>query len=292
MCDGSLFAAVCFTTGNAIDILGYAGAITAFWIGFSRYRKDQAWKRKEYVAGAWEKIKASPLSMNAMVMLDYSLRWIHLNANKPNATPEYARISVGWCAAALIPHNVKGRPQYGRVGAYVRDAFDDFLSNLDEINSMIDANLLKKKDVRFYLGYWASKLGRPQPVAAAEIAEWRNAVDRQIAEKMRDRDLDDSQQKMIADFFGYALPRNLYLFMGAYKFRGVIDLCHRLNHEPLPPREFELTDGDDYRALWEELASECRAGFWNRVADHARLESEKKKAEYGFGQPDRTSTAP
>jgi hypothetical protein len=281
----------CVTTDNLIDLIAYGFAFLAFLIGMLQYGTDQEWKRKEFVAAAWEKVKASPLSANAMTMLDYSLRWIHLNADKPNAVPVYARISWGWCAAALIPHTIDDPPEYGRAGALVRDAFDDFLTNLDIINGMIKAKLLSQGDVKIYLGYWAEKIVEPRRITETELAEGRKAVREWLATR---RPLDEylkehaAQRKTIHQFFKRAVTRSLYLHCRAYGFKDVLDLCRKLN---CTTADSGSTSDDPYNSLLGEVQEECKSRLWDSVIEQARRESDDKAAQYEREEKQRAAAA-
>jgi hypothetical protein len=234
---------------NWLTLLGYAGASIAFLFAWNQYRKDQTWKRRESIAALVEKIEQSPLSRNATTMLDYSLRWIHLNAHQEQDDKVEARVSYAWSAGVLIPHEMSDRPQLGAEGALIRDCFDDFLSQLDFIQSMIDAELLTAEDVRPYLDYWADAITdveQQQPIDPEMFDEW-------------------------------ALKRNLYLYICTYKFKRAKVLCESISR----PFAFERGKGEDAAVaeLTAQLAEECKRGIWKDKVSRARTESDDRKKQ-------------
>jgi len=53
-----------------LKLVGGIGAFILFIIGFRRYRKDQVWKRSEFVAKEFNDFNADKIVRNTMYMLD------------------------------------------------------------------------------------------------------------------------------------------------------------------------------------------------------------------------------
>ncbi len=209
-----------------VDTLALILTFLALCGGLYRYHHAQVWKRREFVAGEIEKLLKSPPARNAMNMLDYTLRWIELHPGASDPDQRFARIARDYAAAMLIPHDVEGRPNYGRNGAAIRDCFDELLTTLDNLQAMIAAGLIKTEDLIPYLGYWIRRLS--EPLSKAE------GLDRHF-------------------------HRNLHLFIDSYGYRGVQELCAALGHDIKPkPGDLASLQAECKQGTWTARVLELK----------------------------------
>lgn len=236
--------------GHTLQTIGLVGAAIAFGVGVWRYNLSQGWKRREFVVSEVDKLMSNLQARNAMVMLDYTLRTISLF---PNRSPEYrqwARLDREFVAAMLMPHQMdnkelKDRPRYGQEGAAIRDCFDELLTRLANLQSMVVAGLIKQDDLKPYLAYWINKL----------------------------------TAKPYGDPTNKRFFRNLRLYINEYGFERVVELCSAMGRDMSikPGDQFDLrADCADqkYQTLVEEkrlLMKEAAREFKLRHAERPKV---------------------
>lgn len=147
-----------------LKIIGGLTAIVLFIVGFKRYKKQQNWKRKEFVAKEIKEFYENKIVRNAMLMLDWDTRKIELYPENPEYDHKFVLIGRKELERALIPHGIlKGK--YTPDEAVIRDTFDYFLEQLTRFEHFIESDLVSAEDFKPYLRYWidvvAEKL--PQP---------------------------------------------------------------------------------------------------------------------------------
>lgn len=149
-----------FTTWKADDLLkaiALAGAAVAFVIGLLQYRKGQRWKRAEWVAQEMKALFAEPLVQAALSLIDWSS--IEIRKVFPNQDEEISRhkiLSNDEINKALLPHWERGG--FTPLEADIRSAFDHLFDGIERFESYYATGLVKKSDLRPYLGYWARKI--------------------------------------------------------------------------------------------------------------------------------------
>ena len=74
-----------------LKIVGGGGAFYLFWIGLLRYRKDQIWKRNEFVAKEIKEFTADRIVKIVMCILDWGNRYVELFPGKANYDDRFVR---------------------------------------------------------------------------------------------------------------------------------------------------------------------------------------------------------
>ena len=211
---------------TVIELLTLALAVGAFAVGLSQYRHAQAWKRREFVAAEVEKLVNSPQTRNALNMLDYTLRWIELYPDAVDPNKRYARISREYAAAMLMPHAIDNRPHYGIAGAAIRDCFDELLTKLENLQSMIVAGLIEKDDIAPYLSYWIRRIYEPLSPEKDEEIQFH---------------------------------RNLRLYIDTYNYRGVQNLCASFGYDIKPKQgDLEALKAECASGRWKQRVDEWK----------------------------------
>lgn len=148
-----------------IKIVAGLTAFILFIIGFIRYRKDQLWKKKEFVSKEIKDFFDDATVHNCLLMLDYDTRYIELYPKHPEFAKRFAIIGRKEVTSALIPHG-KFKQKYSRDESLIRDCFDHFLDRLGRFEHYIQANLIKSSDLEPYLRYWINTIfrGLPEPL--------------------------------------------------------------------------------------------------------------------------------
>jgi hypothetical protein len=195
------------------DIVALIGIfVAAVTVGNALWQAKQAqtWKRKEFMAAQMAAFMADPAVQQTLKILDYSARRLNLSDDENERALRGVRVDQQLAAAALIPHTC-GREKFSRVEVAIRDGFDVFLERVDKFHDMLKVKLLKLEDITPYLNYWLES---------------------------------------IADTEGFLNPnlkRSLWLFIDAYEYHGIQELCRKIGR-PISPRP------EDIAALKEEIA--------------------------------------
>ena len=157
---GSQLPALNFNTWKADDFLkaiALLGAVVAFIVGLIQYRKAQRWKRAEWVAQEMKALFAEPLVQAALSLIDWSS--IEIGKVFPNRGDETSRhkiLSNDEINEALLPHWERGG--FTPIEADIRSAFDHLFDGIERFQSYYATGLVRKSDLRPYLGYWARKI--------------------------------------------------------------------------------------------------------------------------------------
>lgn len=140
-----------------LKVLGVSGAIIIFLIGLIRYRKDQKWRRQEFIAKEVREFQNDNAVKNVMSMLDWEVRYIQLFPGKPNVEDRYVKVDskLFFTSLAISPQDLKNnRAYYKEEQVAIRDSMDVFLGYLDRFNVFITATLISKNEILPYLKYW------------------------------------------------------------------------------------------------------------------------------------------
>ncbi len=182
-----------------LKIIGGIGGVILFVIGFSRYKKDQIWRRSEFVAKEIKDFTSDKMVLNTMFMLDWGERKIELFPDKPNYDDRFAKVNRTILQSALIFHKLRtrnpGEDRFTPVEVAIRDNFDHFLSYFERFEQFIVARLITAEEIQPYIDYWIITI-------ADELEENTKEV--------------------------------LYNFINEYKFRGTQNLFNRYNKKILP----------------------------------------------------------
>lgn len=153
------------------------------------FLKAQAWKRKEFVANEFERLRQDEKAYAAMLMLDQNQ--VHLRIPFPHGLisaqydggrstfPRMAKgpfpakdagyhVRVGTTkqVIALMHHReIKGahgklieKPRFDALHMYLKECFDALFGRLGAFQAMVRAGLVNKRDVKPHLGYWLDLL--------------------------------------------------------------------------------------------------------------------------------------
>ena len=133
-------------------------ASTAFLAGLIQYRKAQAWKKAEFVAGEVKALFADPAVRLALHLLDWNLSCHDLRSRDDEDALKEVWIGDATLVTALSPHSV--RPTgFHPVEVRVRLAFDALLDGLQRFEHFIETELVRERDFLPYLRYWLDLIG-------------------------------------------------------------------------------------------------------------------------------------
>ena len=142
-------------------LLKFIGGIGAFWlfvIGFRRYKKDQTWKRNEFVATEVKEFNADPMCRNAMYMLDWPERYIYFFPDQPDYARRFAKVDRAILRRALQYHELRGGDintiRFTDDEVAIRDSFDQFFSYFERFYQFVEAGLITPAELEPYLNYW------------------------------------------------------------------------------------------------------------------------------------------
>ena len=130
---------------------GVLGGFIIFAIGLWQYSQSQKWKRAEFLLSEIRKFEPNANVSNVRAMLDYEEINLFLFGKKAKSVKVDKRL----LASALS--NPNSREDANEMA--IRRAFDNYLSYLDHFNNMIEAGLVKKQEMKLYLGYWLDIMG-------------------------------------------------------------------------------------------------------------------------------------
>jgi hypothetical protein len=146
------------TINFILRLFGGIGGFYLFFIGFKRYKKDQIWKRNEFVAKEIKEFTSDKMVRNAMSILDWGERYIELFPNKINYDERFEKVDRNILKAALQFHEHRnkeiGKERFTTTEVAIRDTFDHFLSFFERFYQFIEAGLITKKELEPYLNYW------------------------------------------------------------------------------------------------------------------------------------------
>jgi hypothetical protein len=149
-----------------LKIMGVSGAIIIFLIGLFRYRKDQTWRRQEFIAKEIKEFQNDSAVKNVMLMLDWEIRYVLLFPDRPIVENRYVRVDADLFLSSLAtsPQNLKNnRAYYKEEEVAIRDSIDIFLGYLDKFNVYITATLISKSEIFPYLKYWIETINERIP---------------------------------------------------------------------------------------------------------------------------------
>ncbi len=182
-----------------LKIIGGLGAFYLFFEGLVRYKKEQIWKRQEFVAKEISNFTSDFMVRNALYMLDWGKRYIELFPNKEKYDDRYVKVTRESLKLALQIHtlrpSISGKDRFTLEEVAIRDTFDQFFFYLERFYQFIEAGLISSGDLKPYLNYWLDTL---------------------------EKDVEEDTRKVI------------YKYIEEYKFKGVQKLfdCYQRNIKP------------------------------------------------------------
>lgn len=130
-------------------ILAAVGGAFALW----RWMVDQKWRRVQYAQSLINEFFQEESTSNALKILDVSDEKVDLSISDKKITVE---ITGEFLIRSLaINFNTDDNDEDT---LHVRTILDDFLGNLSNFQSHIEAGLIKLRDIRPYLVYWIREL--------------------------------------------------------------------------------------------------------------------------------------
>jgi hypothetical protein len=156
-----------WTADEVVKAAALLGAAAAFVVGLMQYRRAQHWKRVEWVAQEMKSFLDDPLVQAALLMMEWGSRRIPLYPDRQEEKDRYVPLTNEDVAKALILHD--DRPDgFSDLEVDIRAAFDRALDGLERFHAYVDTGLVKLRDLRPYLKYWAVLLCRPRSTRTAE----------------------------------------------------------------------------------------------------------------------------
>lgn len=133
-------------------------AFILFVIGFSRYRRDQLWKRSEFVAKEVKEFNADKMVRSTMFMLDWGTRKIELFPDKPDYNERFVVVDREMFRNALVYHERRqkeaGKMRFTETEVAIRDHMDQFFSYFERFEQLIQAGLMTRDEISPYIAYW------------------------------------------------------------------------------------------------------------------------------------------
>ena len=158
---------------NLVGILTLVFAVPGALFAFFQWHRDQAWKR---TTAAVERIRSfyeTPGARNAMMILKSPRREIPLwDRQYPPEGGPYAIVTWDEAKWALIPTSWDAFDDKKMTA--IRDSFEDFTDRLTQIETYLDADLLRQEDVCHLVEPWAKRLGGPTERRIADGGLSRN----------------------------------------------------------------------------------------------------------------------
>ena len=152
---------------NSMDLLikfiGGVGTLVIFGIGLKRYKKDQTWRKNEFVAQEIKSFNNDPKAQNAMWMLDWKARKIELFPDKYFYHERSVLVNRQILTKALIYHKeLKGvsddQEKFTEIEQAIRDTFDRFLSYFERFEQFTITGMIKPNEIQPYIQYWINKI--------------------------------------------------------------------------------------------------------------------------------------
>ena len=134
-----------------MGVIGFAGAVTAFLVGLSQYKRQQLWKRHEFVV---TEVRAFFDDYRCRSFLN-SLIWFDTDAktfaDEQNGSVKYRNVSKDDLLKALA---VPSLSTYSELQAQVNIYADYTLIRLSLFVSFVEKELCSAEDLKILLGYW------------------------------------------------------------------------------------------------------------------------------------------
>lgn len=140
------------TVWDIIKEVGPVIVILTFIKATYEYIKGLKWKKSEFLS---KEVKDFFSDKNVKVvcqLLDWNSRTVEIDG-------KIIKVDDSLLISALMTHNLKSH--YTQEEAKLRDLFDQFFDKLSFFNIHIENNLVEKKEVFSYLGYYIDIISKP-----------------------------------------------------------------------------------------------------------------------------------
>jgi hypothetical protein len=150
--------------GDLPTWVGVVGGLLGFAAGLLQYRQAQRWKRAEFAAAEVARFFATPKVQTALLLLDYSSIRLAPNGSRVASRNAGEVYNDNICIQSLQLHTeFKNETETLTFQEMVaREAFDAFLTGLEDMHQFIAAELLSPDDLRPYLSYWLGVMADPR----------------------------------------------------------------------------------------------------------------------------------
>ncbi len=172
----------------AVSFLGFGGTIAALLLAVGQYRRNQQWRRAEFIAGETKEFANNPTVRKTLQMIDWSTRRLNLSNGERSGDDTDLTIvtrEVQW--KALLPHTLKDgispappsathfaeeiKRKYTPTEALIRDCYDLFLDWLERFAAFIETGLISAEELRPHIDYWIDDIAMIE--GDPDDARWR-----------------------------------------------------------------------------------------------------------------------
>lgn len=130
------------------------GAV-GLWITITQYRKTQRWKSGEFVIAKFEAIQQNQYTGIIHEMLDWNESTLIIPYKGEDIPVHFTDEKLIWM---LRPHKIDGTFSEDEIA--LRYAFDQYISELEQISYINQIGLLQMRDIKPHFGYWLDIMGR------------------------------------------------------------------------------------------------------------------------------------
>jgi len=159
------------------------GAGIGFKVGYDRYKKEQEWKRNEFLNDRITEFQSDPKVFVVQKILDYIYVTVELHPSKPQFEERFVRVGPELLQNTLIHHTRKSeRPSKGleipagtteeqlkRIQSSftedevaIRDCFNRFFFYLDQVEQHLDPGLYETKYLTGIMQYYVDLIARTE----------------------------------------------------------------------------------------------------------------------------------
>jgi hypothetical protein len=161
-----MYTLICFPWNNdvvdsielVLKVIVGTGAFWLFFEGLQRYKKDQIWKRNEFVAKEIDKFTSDRMVRLVMSILDWGNRYVELFPDRPIYEERFVRVDRNILKLAIQHHNYRSpdaeQIRFSRTEVAIRDYFDQFFSYFERFDQFVVAGMITTSELAPYLKYW------------------------------------------------------------------------------------------------------------------------------------------
>jgi hypothetical protein len=160
-----------------VSIVGLGGTIGAAVVAIRTFRRNEKWKRAEFLAREMKEFFDDSRVQTALLLIDWGSRQMALLDENAD---DHGRVRVTRILQvhALLPHILvneragsdlepgeqTGDPimrRFTPAEAAIRDCYDAFLDGLERFSSYLQTGLVDTEELRPYLDYWIDDIHAP-----------------------------------------------------------------------------------------------------------------------------------
>lgn len=139
-------------TKEIISSIGLGLTIAVLYKGYLEYKKNQAWKKVEFIAKETKEFFNDTNVNRTFILLDWNNITIPIKENETSLGVKILRIDDKMLFKALRFHHPDG--EFSEKEALIRHLFDDFFTKLGRFNQYVETKLVEEGDLKLYLIYW------------------------------------------------------------------------------------------------------------------------------------------